>query len=245
MNKTVVCSFYVDRRREFSKRGALKQFADEPPDYIAMLKILDASCARLGLDHVVLTDAATSPEVEDAGLRAFFADLPDSLMKATTEIQARWLESPYSKGVDSVFVGADCIVRREFRGALPACDFAIVFMKGHKRWRLNNGFMFVPDKSRERMAPIFRLIADDTGERMCDDMLAIERALSPMPKEYGVHRRRQVDVAFLAVNEWNRGFEIDVADPAEDAFIMHFMGDWRGGKKRFFDWAAKHGFAEC
>ena len=228
-----VCSFYVSRPVDFPKAAP----------YIDMLKILDASCRRFGYEHVVLTDIVTCEAVAEAGFTPFMADLPRSLMKSTTEIQARWLASPHSAEVDTVFVGADCIIRQDFRPALPVADFGVVYMKGHKKWRLNNGFMYVPAKSREKVAPLFRLIADDTGEAMCEDMIAIERALIPMPKDFGTGNRRGLKVAFLPVEKWNRGYLIDPADPASDAYVLHFMGDWEQGKARFFEWAKAHGFA--
>jgi len=236
MKRTVVLSFYVKRR---AKDFGLQKVAP----YLDMLAILDRSCARAGLEHIVLTDDTTSQDVTAAGLTPFMTELPRSLMQATTEIQACWLESPHSKGVDSVFVGADCIVRQDFRPFLPRCDLAIAFMKGHKKWRLNNGFMYVPAESRERVAPIFRLIADDTRQKMGDDMTSIERALVPMPADYGTFSRRGVDVAFLPLNEWNYGYQMDPADPASHAYVLHFMGDWKEGKPLFFAWAKNHGFA--
>lgn len=236
MKEIVVCSFYVKRHR---KDFGLK----EVPPYIDMLKILDGSCRRVGYRHVVLTDCTTSEDVTAAGLTPFMTDLPRPLMQATTEIQARWLESPHSRGVDSLFVGADCIIRRDLRGHVPESDLAIAYMKGHKKWRMMNGFMYVRGESREKVAPVFRLIADDTGSRMCEDMLAIERALVPMPPDYGTYARRGLEVAFLPLSVWNYGHAIDPTDSADQAFVMHFNGDWEDGKKRLFDWAKANGFA--
>ncbi len=233
MNPITVCSFWVHRPR---------QYPDAAP-YLEMLHILEESCRRVGYAHVVLTDCETAEQVERAGMAPYMAELPESLMRSTTRIQARWLESPYSKGVDSVFVGADCIIRQDFRGKVPRSDLAVAFMKGHKKWRVNNGFMYVPAESRERVAPLLRLIADDTGVAMCEDMIAVERALSPMPQDFGVHRRRGLDVAFLPLAQWNRGYQIDLEDPASDAYVMHFMGDSFTGKPLFFAWAKRWGFA--
>jgi hypothetical protein len=233
MKPTVICSFYVERKKEFP---------DVKTPYLDCLRILDRSCQRFGFDHVVLTDCRTTRTLTDAGFRTYFADLPDSLMRATTEIQARWLSSPYSAGADTVFVGADCIIRNDFRASLPACDLAIAYMQGHKRWRMNNGFMAVPDESREKVAPLFRWIANDTGVAMCEDMIAIERALSPMPPDFGTYRRRALDVAFLPLPKWNRYMQ-KADDAAEDAFVLHFMGGWDDAKALFFQWADRHGFA--
>lgn len=233
-----VCTFWVHRPRDFPKA----------PPYGDMLRIVDASCRRFGFDHVVLTDETTAPRIYDAGLTPYLLELPNDLMRASTEAHARWIESPYSRGTDTVFVGADCLIRRDFRADLPACDLAIAYMKGHKRWRMNNGFVYVPAASREKVAPVLRLIADDTREKMFDDMLAIERALVPMPEGYGRYERRGLAVEFLPLPIWNRYMAVcketpkPLKDAAEDANVLHFMGGHDNGKRLFFDWANAHGF---
>jgi hypothetical protein len=215
-----------------------------------MLKILDASCRRFGFDHVVLTDHATKPLIP-VGMGVFAFDLPQSLMKATTEAHARWLED-WRLDVDTIFVGADCIIRRDFRHQMPAGDIAIAYMLRHKKWRMQNGFMYVPRASRTKVAPVLRAVANDTSEVVCDDMLALERALLPMPPEYGVQRRQGIDVNFLPLPVWNCCVK-RADNPAQQANVMHFMGGWRvkggqvitepEGKGLFFAWAKRHGFA--
>jgi hypothetical protein len=238
MRPVTVCSFWVHRPKEFPTA----------PPYGEMLKILEHSCRRFGFRHIVLTDEVTAPRIYDVGLTAYLVELPNDLMRASTEAHARWIESPYSRGVDTVFVGADCLIRRDFRADLPACDMAIAYMKGHKRWRLNNGFVYVPAGSREKVAPVLRLIADDTAEKMFDDMLAIERALVPMPEGYGRHERRSLTVEFLPMPIWNRYMAVSkqtpkpLDDAAEDANVLHFMGGHDNGKALFFEWAKAHGF---
>lgn len=228
----VVCSFWVHRPDDFPRASP----------YLEMLKILDASCKRFGFEHIVLTDKSTEGQL--SGIKSFMANLPLSLMKATTESQAQWLESPESEGHNTTFVGADCIIRQDFRRHLPRCDLAVAYMKGHKKWRINNGFMYVPAESRERVAPIFRQIADDTDEAMCDDMLAVERALVPMPPDYGVEERQGIKVAFVPMKYWNRGGSaIHPRNPCKSAYIMHFMGGWGDGKAQMFEWAKNNGFA--
>lgn len=198
------------------------------------------------MDHIVLTDRATAPSILDGRMKAFATDLPRSLMKATTEAHARCLESIVG---DTIFVGADCLIRRDFRHQLPPGDLAIAYMKDHKRWKMMNGFIYVPAASREKVAPLFRAIADDTSDEMFDDMLAIERALSPMPAEYGLHERHGLAVNFLPLPRWNKYMnpnkhrERSLADAAEDANVLHFMGGHDNGKALYFEWAKRHGFA--
>jgi len=226
MRDLVVCSFFVDRRADFP----------DAVDYVSLLKALDWSCRRLGLQHVVLTDHATKPEIESAGIGTFAFDLPRNLMRALTEAQARFIEDWRISG-DILLTGADCLIRRDFRGHLPETDLSIILRPGHKRHRINNGFMFIPAASREKVAPLFRRIADSTGPAMCDDMVAVERALAPMPDDYCLTERAGLTVNFLPMGIWNAGPKT-ADDPAEQAYVLHFRGKAR--KAVMLEWAARH-----
>lgn len=223
----IVASFYVNRREDYPKAV----------DYIPLLTALDRSCRRLGFDHVVLTDHATQSEITGAGLGAFASYLPRKLSNALTEAQARWLE--YGAGDRAtLFVGADCLIARDFREHLLPADLSIILRPGHKRHRINNGFMFVPTASRAKVAPLFRKIADTTEPvfNLCHDMVAVERALSPMPLEYGLHERAGLTVNFLPMETWNGGPKT-ADDPAGNSFVLHFRGKQR--KAVMVDWARK------
>lgn len=234
----MILSFYVHRPEDFP----------DPPPYVDMLEILDLSCERAGYEHVVLTDERSAHLISERGLVPFVAPLSNNLMKATNESKAFWLESDISWGLDSVFVGADCLVLRDFRDELPDCDLGVAYMKGHKKWRMNNGFMYVPARSREKVLPLFWEIAKDTSDEMCDDMLAIERALEPMPPEFGTYIRRDMEVSFLPLLKWNRYMARcrqtprPLMDTGRGANVLHFMGGWEQKKELFFQWTRLHGY---
>lgn len=219
-------SFWVHRPADFP----------EAPDYLPLLRALDRSCRMFGLEHVVLTDHETAPRAEAAGLTIFAMALPRNLARALTESQARCLES--MPPTDILFVGADCLIRRDFRGQLPPADLSIILRPGHKRHRINNGFMHVPAASCEKVAPLFRKIANDTGPTFnsCHDMEAVERALSPMPLDYGLQERVGITINFLPMGIWNGGPR-RVDDPAEAAYVLHFRGKAR--KAIMLEWARR------
>lgn len=118
---------------------------------------------------------------------------------------------------------------------LQSADLSIILRPGHKRHRIMNGFMYIPAGSVAKVAPLFRKIADSTGPVSCDDMVAIEKALSPMPLEYGLHERAGVTVNFLPMETWN-GVPKSVDDPASDSFVLHFRGK---RKQLMLDWAKR------
>lgn len=221
-----VVSFYVDRRADFP----------DAVDYIPLLYALDRSCSRLGFNHVVLTDFFTAQTLTDRGFRVFARELPKPLSNALTEIQALYLESGPKD--DTLFVGADCLIARDFRDHLPFADLSIILRPGHKKHRINNGFMYVPASSVSKVAPIFRRIAKTTGGSFnsCHDMVAVEAALSPMPMEYGIVERAGITVNFLPMSIWNGGPKT-ADEPAANSFVLHFRGKER--KQVMLDWEAR------
>jgi hypothetical protein len=224
MPPLTVCSFYVERRADYP----------DAADYLPLLRVLDRSCRLAGFRHVVLTDFETAPEIDGVGLATFAMDLSRNLMRALTESQARCIESLI--GSDILFTGADCLVRRDFRNQLPVADLSIILRPGHRKHRINNGFMFVPAASRNRVAPLFRRIADGCGETMCDDMVAVEHALAPMPDDYCLTERGGLTVNFLPMGIWNGGPK-SADDPADQSHVLHFRG--RARKAVMLDWAAR------
>jgi hypothetical protein len=211
-----VVSFYVDRRADFPAA----------PDYIPLLHALERSCTRLGFNHVVLTDFYTAQTLTDQGFRVFARELPKALSNALTEVQAQYLEALPRR--DTLFVGADCLIVRDFRAHLAAADLAIILRPGHKKHRINNGFMYVPAASVAKVAPLFRTIARTTGGSFnsCHDMVAVEAALAPMPTTYGVVERAGMTVNFLPMNVWNGGPKT-ADDPSPESFVLHFRGKER------------------
>lgn len=227
MPEIVVASFWVHRPKDFPKETAAY-------DYGKMLQVLDGCCKRFGYQHVVLTDWRTAYMASQLGLRNYGVDLDRNLMKAVTDVQAKWLESPYSEGVDTLFVGADCIIRRDIRGLVPEADLSVGFMKDHKKWRINTGFFYARASARATLAPLFRKVATDCSPRMCDDMAAWERALSPMPADYGTVSRAGLSVDFVPMNVWNHPPR-SPEEEAPDAHVLHFYGE--KSKVHFFSWA--------
>lgn len=225
MTITVV-SFYVDRRADFPKAV----------DYIPLLHALDRSCERQAFRHVVLTDLFTSPALLAEGFKCFAVTLPRSLSRALTEVQARYLEA--GVGSDTLFVGADCLIVKDFRAHLAPADLSIILRPGHKRHRINNGFMHVPFGSAAKVAVVFRKIANATGPQFntCDDMVAIERTLSPMPDDYGPTERAGIKVNFLPMGVWNGGPKTVDSSPGK-SFVVHFRGQER--KRVMLDWAER------
>lgn len=229
MNETVVCSFYVERKQDFP----------DAADYIGMLKILDRSCRAAGMRHVVLTDMASSRMLPE-DMERFESDLPRNLLQATTTAQAEWLRSPRSEGIDTVFVGADCLVLHDFRPFLRPADLSICTFPHRKLW-IMNGFIQVPAASREKLIPLFDRVAHGTRAfpaTTCDDMASWERVLRPRPKDlWGKEERHGLTVRFLPEPIWNER-PLSADEPYAEAHVLHFRGAPQ--KPMFFEWVARH-----
>lgn len=215
-------------------------------DYPVLLRILQASCDRLGIRHVVLTDHTTL--VSDrwpAGIEGWASDLPQPLMQATTAAHANFLES-HPIG-DVLFVGADCVLLRNPAKHVPKdVDLAVTFRSPTARYAVNNGFMYISHRSTEKVAGLYRRVADRCGERWCDDQRSLIAELSPMPATTGIYERAGLRVCFLPMRPFN-SLPKTVDDPARGAVALHFRGKQHSSgqhrKDLMIDWAKRHGYA--
>lgn len=240
--RPIVASFWVLRPEEHPEA--------ESRNYPGMLRILQRSCDRFGLRHVVLTDIETrrSP-LWPEGIEAFACrDLPAPLMQACTEVQARWLETLEHQDrlgggtkSDTLFVGADCIfVGDPVRFYPPGPDLCVTYRNPGHRYPINTGAVMVRQRAIVPAAQLYRRIADRCGTVWCDDQRAVRAELEPMPPVNGVYKRAGMTVAFLPMKRFNV-VPSSVIDPCRSACMLHFRG--KGRKQFFFDWAERHGYA--
>lgn len=226
-----IVSFYVPRPVEHPVT----------PDYIAMLAQVQKSCDRLGLRHVVLTDAAGREAIaarpEAADIETFVRVLPDRLMQACTRSQALWMREGDWKDGDTLFVGADCLIMRHPAKVFPRdVDLAVTFRPGHERYPINNGAMFIPFASRALAACFYDRVADTCRQKWGDDQRAVANVLAPMPDGHGTFERHGMRVAFLPMavfNDWPRTPD----DRRREACVLHFRG--KGRKDWMLPWARK------
>lgn len=237
--RPVIASFYVIRREEFPHV--------DPALYFALLRILDGSCKRLGLRHLVLTDAATTAHADwPTGVEAReFAGLPRPLMQCTTEIQARYLESAPES--DVLFCGADCLMLgNPTRGLPKEPALCLSYRHPNANYPINNAYMLVRAHSTAKVAALYRRVADRCGTKWCDDQRSIRAELEPMPPDCGIYERAGLSIAFVPMRKFNH-IPKSLDDPAAGATMLHFRGKQHStGQTRkdfMLAWAARHGFA--
>lgn len=190
-------------------------------DYASSLRLLQTSCDRLGLTHLVISDQDLD------GYATFRAELPRDLMPAILTGQAAAIEALDD---DLLLVGADCVIARNPAGALTGCDMAVT-LGNFSDCRLNTGAIWVRRSARRRAVDLWRAGLAGMGNQWGDDQIAIAAQLAPLPDEpmCWVHRAG-LDVGFLPVDPWN----LAPSDPRDDcshAVVLHFRGSrkvWAG-----------------
>lgn len=213
-----ICSFYVHRPDEHP----------DAADYVEMLGWLQLSCDRLNLRHVVLTDHISAGRLPQR-MERHVSVLPMPLMQAVTWAQSHWLETGEWNNADTLLVGADCVMLRHPGKTYPGdnkADLCVTFRPGHKRYPINTGAIMVRRQARARAIRLFGNINALTGAKWGDDQRAIEAALFPMPKTWGIHERAGLRVAFLPMKGFN-DVPQSPADRMSGATMLHFRGKAR------------------
>lgn len=229
-----VASFYV-HRPDHPKAGEI--------DFAGMLRVLQTSCDRLGVRHVVLSDFSTMRADIAAqldGMGIFRCNLPDELMQATTQAHSRFLATHPGMPGDVLFVGCDAILLRDPRRFMPDdADMAFTYRPGHLKYPINNGFMFIRERAREAGARFFRAVADRCGPTWGDDQKAVADLLAPLPAAWGEIERYGAKVRLLPMRRFN-DVPAGANDKCKGVALLHFRG--RKHKGKFFPWAKAQGF---
>lgn len=213
-----VASFYVRRPEDYPKA----------PDYIPLLKVLQASCDKFGHRHVVLSDEQVP------GFETHVAPLPRALMPAIHFAQRDWVANGNWKGV-TVLVGADCLVNKSLSRAMQSGVDMIVTSRAHRKWPINTGAIFVREEARLAVALLQARVAEKTGPEWGDDQVQLAAALAPMPPVHCITGRAGLNVQFAPLSTHNDTPKS--VDHPSSAYVVHFKGP---RKHMMAPWAAKH-----
>lgn len=185
------------------------------------LALLQRSCDRLALTHLVISD------VDLDGFATFRTPLCRDLMPAFLEGQAAAMERLDD---DLLLVGADCVIARHPREGFSGADVAVTI---GDFWDcpLNTGAIWVRRHARKQVAAMWRQARETMGEAWGDDQIAIASNFQPLPHFSQVPmqaERSGLNVAFLPVDPWNLA-PADRKDDCSHAVVLHFRGnrkDW-------------------
>jgi hypothetical protein len=194
-------------------------------DYLPGLHLLQASCDRLGLRHVVIGDEP----VEGFDVLSV-PDLPRLLMPAFVTGQRHAIETLDD---DLLLVGADCVIAKRPDYPLEIADIAVT-LGDFWDCQLNTGAIWIARAARGIAAEMWRAAEHGIKDVWGDDQIAICRQFEPLPDLRTlptIQKRGSVRVAYLPVDPWNLA-PVAPADDCSHAVVLHF----RGNRK---EWAAE------
>lgn len=215
----IVLSFYTHRE---DKWGV---------NYHDCLAVLQESCNRLGLRHMVISDQQQGP------FETFITDLPQNLMQAfiTGQRNARRdLDGPL------LFTGADCILTRDPRPDFIECEMAFTV------WPfgdccLNTGLVYAAGKGATVLWD--KALETQTIDAWGDDQLAIKAVLEPVPRQVGApvdEYRLGMRVRWLSCKTHNWAPD-NQDDDAKMPVIAHFRGTRKPWMRPWYDRFVKGG----
>lgn len=203
----IVASFFAPRE---DKWGA---------DYMALLALLDASCRRLGLRHVCISDRPLG------AVDALQCRLPDNLMLALLDGQRQcleWVQGPV------LFVGADCLVTRDPR-EVGGGDLTITTSAAFSDCAMNSGAIWC--RRPAACAPVWRAAVDAGPVEWGQDQTALYAAIQASGVAW--------DEVPAETHNWAP------SGPSDDAG-MPVVAHFRGRRKAFMpEWAARHLGVQC
>ncbi len=199
----LVASFYAPR---FEKWPSV--------DYDALLLLLEASCRRFELPHVVITD-----QKRPAPLLSCVCKLPENLMLAILEGQRQLLEMMEGP---VLLVGADCLLARDPRPYL-AGDIAVT-IGPFSDCAMNTGAIWC--RAGHVCAPLWQAALELRPREWGDDQRALYSSIRESGLRVVEHRCEQ--------HNWAPD---NVTDPAGLPTVVHF----RGRRKSWMAaWASRH-----
>lgn len=185
-------------------------------DYDDLLMLLDASCRRLGLLHVVISDAPRPAPLETARF-----DLPENLMRLLLDGQRQFLAATPGP---VLLVGADCLLTANPPVLIGGMDMAVTTSPTFGDCLMNTGAIWCADGPT--CAPVWQAALASSPQKWGEDQITLYAAV----KESGLRVRevRAEDYNWAPAN---------VDDDAGMPAIVHF----RGRRKAFMaDWARRH-----
>ena len=129
-------------------------------DYIPLLRLLDASCRRFGLDHVCISDRDLK------AVDTLVCKLPNNLMLALLDGQRQcleWAQEPI------LFVGADCLIAKDPR-TINGGDLTIT-IGPFADCEMNTGAIWCHNPAR--CVPIWRAAVDSKPTEWGEDQTAL------------------------------------------------------------------------
>lgn len=225
-----IASYYSPRPDEYGARAT---------SYDEAIAILEASCARLGLKHVLITESGNADLVPECVTRDRVYEIGGTqdlkLMQAIIAGQLAYIKG-VGTGDGTIFVGVDCMFLRDPAPVFDNGDWDVSVTVGpYSPGGLNNGAVFLPKGKQDQAAAFYALALANCPEEWPGDQTAILRVCSPLRRPGAVEDRHGVKVRYLSMDDWNLP-PASLDDPGiPRATMLHF----KGARKEFMAAAAE------
>lgn len=218
---TITVASYLSPRPE--------EFPDRAHTYAEPLMLLEASCARAGCRHVVITEEGSQDAVPAAIGRdrvyAVNGTRELKLMQAIIAGQLTFLKAMGVSQEGTILVGADCLVTRDPRPVFADTDWHVGVTVGvYSPGGLNNGAVYLSPGSTEQAVAFYSLALANCPEEWGGDQESVRRVALPLERPECTVNRHGIRVRFLDMDTHNCPPACDEDIGAAAAYIAHFKG---------------------
>lgn len=219
MTLPTIVSYYSPRPDEYGARAH---------SYDEAIACLEASCARLGLRHVLLTEKGNEDHVPHVDPeRIFSLDGTQSLklMQATVAGQMAYLRHVGTDPGGVIMTGVDCLFLRDPSPIFDGGDWDVSVTIGpYSPGGLNNGLVALPPGKSAQAANFYELALHNCPEEWPGDQESIRRIVHPLAPVGSIVDRHGFKVRFLDMEIYNLP-PACLDDPAiPEAYMLHFKG---------------------
>ena len=230
MTSPTIVSYYSPRPDEYGDRAT---------SYDVPIAILEASCSRLGLRHVLLTEKGNEdkvPHVPPSRVLAIDGTQDLKLMQAIVAGQLAYLRLIGTGEGGAIFVGVDCMFLKDPSPAFDGGDWDVGVTVGpYSPQGLNNGAVLMPAGKSDAAAAFYSLALANCPEEWPGDQTAIYRVCAPILRPPATADRNGIRVRFFGMDTMNLP-PACVDDPGiAGATMLHF----KGARKEFMADAAR------
>lgn len=230
MTLPTIVSYYSPRPDEYGARAH---------SYDEAIACLEASCSRLGLRHVLLTEKGNEdhvPHVPAQRVVALDGTQDLKLMRAIVAGQLAYLQAMGTGEGGTIFVGVDCLFLKDPSPVFDGGDWDVAVTVGpYSPQGLNNGAVFLPAGKNAEATRFYGLAYANCPEEWPGDQTAIFRVCYPLLKPGSIADRHGVRVKYLDMDTYNLP-PASLDDPGiSSAYMLHF----KGARKDFMGAAAE------
>ena len=219
MTLPTIVSYYSPRPDEFGD----KAFAYDEP-----IGIIEASCSRLGLKHVLITEKGNEdkvPHVDKARIFAIDGTQSLKLMQATVAGQMAYLRHVGTDPGGVIMTGVDCMFLKDPSPIFDGDDWDVAVTVGpYSPGALNNGAVFLAPSRGDAAARFYEGALSVCPEDWPGDQMAVRAMCVPILSPGRIAERNGFRIRFLSMDEWNLP-PASADDPGiEEAAMLHFKG---------------------